>query len=493
MYYGYSCRKRGPKRFHHFSLMLAMVLVAALTLAACTRQNEGFLSSSTADTSSEAPKTQNSASDAENRGSSAISEGSPAITTNTVNQTPVVIVPGILGTELVGVARSDDSSDSTLLWPPIDSASPEWQNAHDAGSLLAAYNTALERLGLLSLDEGSQREEGEAAGNSEISGLQGVSSGRNPAPSLTIEALHVDGGKVPFTGHIGTDDAYRRLYAALAAARGAQNVYFFGYDWRRSNLASAAELAHFIDGILKGRIEAGGESHSGVRHTDADEARVDIVAHSMGGLVVSAFLARPGAAQTVRRVLLVGSPLKGASDAYRIFSGEEHMADSLMAIGTLNLPGDDRAASTSSTFTGPEADSAPGLLSRALEESMDRLMPTYPSVYELMTERDFVRAKSAVEPARQSALLQATAYRNSVTSRLGLIYRNIPVSALIGTGVATHGDSGTSIDGDGLVSVTSAEAGGILKSGAGYLALDHIALVQNPEAIAWIIDHLEAP
>ena len=89
-------------------------------------------------------------------------------------------------------------------------------------------------------------------------------------------------------------------------------LYVFLYDWRRDNAESAARLDELVDRI---------------RREHGDPAlRVDIVAHSMGGLLVHYFvrfgaedvldLERPvvtfaGGAK-VRKVILVGSPMRGS-------------------------------------------------------------------------------------------------------------------------------------------------------------------------------------
>ncbi|WP_223787724.1 alpha/beta fold hydrolase [Marinicella meishanensis] len=52
---------------------------------------------------------------------------------------------------------------------------------------------------------------------------------------------------------------------------GHRSLYVFHYDWRQDNVASAAQLAAFIEQIL-------------TKHSDVEA--VDVVAHSMGGLIL---------------------------------------------------------------------------------------------------------------------------------------------------------------------------------------------------------------
>ena len=149
---------------------------------------------------------------------------------------PVVIVPGIAGTEL---AQSGRPEGAELLWPPFDSGSKEAQKVRDFAGILDLTNKAMGRLERLSLG--------------------------GPQAQGPIEPLRAAPALLPFSKRIGSGDAYRPLFEALARARGSDNVYFFGYDWRRDNRATAAELERYIAAV---------KAERGV-------ARVDIVAHSM--------------------------------------------------------------------------------------------------------------------------------------------------------------------------------------------------------------------
>jgi len=82
------------------------------------------------------------------------------------------------------------------------------------------------------------------------------------------------------------------------------DLFPFPYDWRLNNAESAAKLARYIELIRS-------------LHPEADN--VDIVAHSMGGLVSRRYmLENPG---VVGKLVLVASPLLGASKA--VFSKKE--------------------------------------------------------------------------------------------------------------------------------------------------------------------------
>lgn len=75
-----------------------------------------------------------------------------------------------------------------------------------------------------------------------------------------------------------------------------RSVYFFSYDFRKSNIESAEKLEKYIQSILD---------------SNSEYDRVDIVAHSMGGLVVSSYVSGYGA-EKINKVITVGTPYEGA-------------------------------------------------------------------------------------------------------------------------------------------------------------------------------------
>lgn len=71
------------------------------------------------------------------------------------------------------------------------------------------------------------------------------------------------------------------------------DIYFFSYDWRLSNTKNAEYLENFINA--------------------KDYTKVDLVAHSMGGLLASEYLRRNSAnQQKVNRLITIGTPYLGA-------------------------------------------------------------------------------------------------------------------------------------------------------------------------------------
>ena len=102
----------------------------------------------------------------------------------------------------------------------------------------------------------------------------------------------------------------------LASAR---NYYVFTYDWRQDNVQTVRKLAQFIEQI---RLD----------YADP-ELKVDLVAHSMGGLIARYYLrygeedtlddndfdVNLNGAQRVRRIILLGTPNLGSAGALHSF------------------------------------------------------------------------------------------------------------------------------------------------------------------------------
>lgn len=100
-------------------------------------------------------------------------------------------------------------------------------------------------------------------------------------------------------------------------------AYFMAYDWRQDNRAIAAELGQLIEEVIE---------RANLLPRYAGECRaVDLVGHSMGGLVIGACLAAgkhltPGGTSRVRRVVTLGTPFLGAVDALaKLATGESEI------------------------------------------------------------------------------------------------------------------------------------------------------------------------
>lgn len=99
------------------------------------------------------------------------------------------------------------------------------------------------------------------------------------------------------TRHTGPAASYTLLIDALIKHFPDRPVYLFSYDWRKSNEITSEKLDAFIDSINEG-----------------GKLKVDLIAHSMGGLVSSHYLAKHD--DKVDKYISFGTPYEGAPHAY---------------------------------------------------------------------------------------------------------------------------------------------------------------------------------
>ena len=93
----------------------------------------------------------------------------------------------------------------------------------------------------------------------------------------------------------GADGTYKTLVDSICKKFPNREVYVFSYDWRKSNSISAEKLNKEIQKILQ----------------ETGKTKVDIVAHSMGGLVASSYYSKYGSGK-VDKIITCGTPYEGA-------------------------------------------------------------------------------------------------------------------------------------------------------------------------------------
>ena len=101
----------------------------------------------------------------------------------------------------------------------------------------------------------------------------------------------------------GAINTYQRLIRDLRNEFGINRVHFFPYDWRLDNAAHAVRLRDFIDSL--------------------NVYEVDIVAHSMGGLIAARYIAdgeRSGQGNRVRTLITLGTPYLGSPKVPYVFA-----------------------------------------------------------------------------------------------------------------------------------------------------------------------------
>ncbi|WP_216899270.1 esterase/lipase family protein [Nocardia alni] len=175
---------------------------------------------------------------------------------NPITDDAVVVIPGIMGTELV------DTATGKLIW-----------GLHP-GLLARMWSAPVGGLAPLAFDP--------------------ERNSVKPARLLRVPAF------APFLAGI---EPYTKLVRRLReTVRDPAAVLEFGYDWRLPVRHNAVLLAEAIDAHLA-RWRAA---------SDRPRARIHLVAHSMGGLLCHSLAAIPGAMENVANVVTLGTPFEGA-------------------------------------------------------------------------------------------------------------------------------------------------------------------------------------
>jgi alpha-beta hydrolase superfamily lysophospholipase len=89
-------------------------------------------------------------------------------------------------------------------------------------------------------------------------------------------------------------------------------VFGFGYDWRQDCARTAQQLGAFVEEVLARTALL-------PHYRREPPSQVDLVGHSMGGLVLARYLADvqniPRPRRRVRRVVTLGTPFRGSMDS----------------------------------------------------------------------------------------------------------------------------------------------------------------------------------
>jgi pimeloyl-ACP methyl ester carboxylesterase len=178
---------------------------------------------------------------------------------------PVVIVPGIMG------SRLNATADGTEVWP-------------NAGAMiLSGADSYLDAL--------------------KLSPAGGEIPGKEMYPSDIIRTVTTS---IPFVGA----DLYKPLIDALIGDgyEEGKDLFVAPYDWRLDIPSSAAS----VGAVIKNAV-----AHS-------PNGKINIIAHSMGGLVAAEYLVRATSTAFLDKLILAGAPQLGAPE---IFKGLEYGDD----------------------------------------------------------------------------------------------------------------------------------------------------------------------
>ncbi|KKP56343.1 MAG: hypothetical protein UR80_C0016G0007 [Parcubacteria group bacterium GW2011_GWB1_35_5] len=147
-------------------------------------------------------------------------------------------------------------------------------------------------------------------------------SGSEPQPQSINPVIIIPGimGSAYKNGELVIDPilhTYDDLIATLEANGYEKNkdLFPFPYEWRDSNVITA--------NLLKDKIAEVKASCSAAALADIDCSKVDIVAHSMGGLVARQYIQSGQYQNDVDQLIFLGTPHKGSQKAYLQWEGGE--------------------------------------------------------------------------------------------------------------------------------------------------------------------------
>jgi len=101
------------------------------------------------------------------------------------------------------------------------------------------------------------------------------------------------------------EETFEVIKGSVEDATKPANYFEFPYDWRRYNCIAAAKLQK----LIKARLPQWRES------TGKDDAKVILIAHSMGGLVSRYYLEKLDGWQDCRALITFGTPYRGSVNA----------------------------------------------------------------------------------------------------------------------------------------------------------------------------------
>lgn len=121
-----------------------------------------------------------------------------------------------------------------------------------------------------------------------------------------VDDLHLIPGLWKIDGYTKLSRFLRQRYQLTAG----QNYFEFPYDWRRDNRVAGRRLAARAPVWLRTWRERSG----------AHDARLILIAHSMGGLVARDFLERHGGWRDTKLLITFGTPYRGSLNALNALS-----------------------------------------------------------------------------------------------------------------------------------------------------------------------------
>lgn len=136
-----------------------------------------------------------------------------------------------------------------------------------------------------------------------------------------VEDIHLIPGLWKIDGY---SKAIERL-TSLPGIKRSENFHAFAYDWRRDNRVAAARLKTAANAWLE----------AWRRKTGNADAKIVILAHSMGGLVARYFIECLEGWRSTRSLVTFGTPYRGAPVALRVLTQGLNLGVSLSEVSQL--------------------------------------------------------------------------------------------------------------------------------------------------------------
>lgn len=174
----------------------------------------------------------------------------------TADDDPIIVLPGVMGTRLFS-AYELDYDKSTVIWDPQVGAD---DIVGSADSLVGLSNDLLGKVYV------------------------------KPPQNQKLLKEHENSFGIEYREY-GAQNAYKNLIDTLCDSTD-RPVYFFSYNWMESNSDNADKLREFIN--------------------ELDVDKVDLVCHSMGGIVASSYMSKYKSEDKVDKIVTCGTPYEGA-------------------------------------------------------------------------------------------------------------------------------------------------------------------------------------
>ncbi len=264
-----------------------------------------------------------------------------------------------------------------------------------------------------------------------------------------------------------------------------QNLFVAFYDWRKQNRLSAEK--YLIPTIEKAKNQTGSK-------------KVNLVCHSMGGLVARAYIQSNLYKYDVDKLIMIGTPNAGAVKAYYFWQGGE-------------IPSNEGFGNLFHNLLW-EGYTWLHKIFKGLRDSITVKRQLVPSVKELLPSKNYgdflftVKNNSYGDFIPQDRMVEQNTFLNDLNNRFSEIYKKgVNVYSIVGNGVKTErfirvvknnrGNSPEWIDGkpddvvytdsgDGTVITESATA---IYGKTNYIQGDHLEILKNcKDTLAMILN-----